>query len=89
MHPACCRHCPGVGPAVAVEHWQRPQIAGLLIETQTSSIADCVQMRAAMGVNDAFGAARCARCVVQRQRLKFIVHTAKQVNFVNRPGKEI
>ena len=65
-------HRPGVGPAAAVEHRQRPQIDRARREPEGERVAERVQVRAAMVVDHALGIARRARGVEERQRIPFV-----------------
>src|SRR5439155_15149283 len=61
-------HRPGVGPAVAVEHRQGPQIDRMAVEPEGDRVAERVQKGAAMVIDDALRIARGAGGVVQRDR---------------------
>ncbi len=63
---------PGEAPAVAVEHGQRPQIDRELRHAPDQHVADRVQVRATMVVDDALGIAGGARGVVERDRLPLV-----------------
>ena len=73
MRAAGQRHRPGVGPAVAMEHRQRPQIDAARRQAERERIAAGIQIGAAVVQHDALRVAGRARRVVQRDRLPFIV----------------
>jgi hypothetical protein len=66
-------HSPGVAPAIAMEHRQRPEIDAVRCHPGFQEFAQAVEVRAAMGVHDAFGAARGARGVVDGDRLVLVL----------------
>ena len=66
------RHAPGVAPAVAMEHRQRPQVHRLWAEPEHQGVAERVEESAAVVIDDALGVAGGARRVVQRDRLPFV-----------------
>ncbi len=66
------RNRPWEAPAVAVEHRQRPEIDRMLAQTSREDVAHCVEIRAAMMRDDAFGIARGAGRVTQRNRVPFV-----------------
>ena len=53
-----CGHRPGIGPAVAMEHRQGPQIDRVVTEPKGDRVADRIQKSAAVVVDDAFWIAR-------------------------------
>ena len=57
--------CPGISPAIAVEHWQGPQVDGLGRHVESHGVGHGRQVGAAMVVNHAFGIAGGSRGVVQ------------------------
>ena len=57
--------CPGISPAIAVEHWQGPQVDGLGRHVESHGVGHGRQVGTAMMVNHAFGIAGGSRCVVQ------------------------
>ena len=72
MRAADRRHRPGVGPAVAVEHGQGPEIAGPAAQPEHQRIAHGVQEGAAMVVDHALRVAGRARGVVERDRVPLV-----------------
>ena len=56
---------PRIRPAVAVEHRQRPQINAIGIKTKRKRVAERVQVRAAMVIDDALRIAGRSRRVQQ------------------------
>ena len=66
------RHRPGIGPAVAVEHRQCPEIDRMPVDPEGDRVAERVQIGAAMVVDDAFRIAGRARGVVERDRRPFV-----------------
>ncbi len=72
-------HAPGVGPAVAVEHRQRPQIDALLVDAEGEHLADGVQVCAAVVVHDTLGLTGRAGGVAQTDGLPFIGWRAVRV----------
>ena len=64
---------PGIGPAVAVEHRQGPEIDRMPVEPERDRVAERVQIGAAMVKHDAFRVAGRARGVVQRDRAPFVL----------------
>ena len=66
-------HRPGVRPAAAVEHRQRPQVDALGFEAEGEGIGERVEISAAMMVDDALGIAGRTRCVEQRQGVPLVV----------------
>ena len=66
-------HGPGESPAVAVEHRQRPQVHRVLRHAPGDDVADGVQVRAAVVVDDALGVAGRARGVVQRDGVPLVL----------------
>ena len=65
-------HRPREAPAVAVEHRQRPEIHRVRRHVPVQDVADRVQIRAAMVIDDALRIARRARRVVQRDRVPLV-----------------
>ena len=59
------RHAPGVGPAIAVEHGQRPQIDGALGDAEGEQLPDGVQVGAPVVIGDSLWISRGAGGVVQ------------------------
>ena len=72
MGAAHRRHRPGVGPAVAVEHGQGPEIAGPAAQPEHQRIAHGVQEGAAMVVDHALGVAGGARGVAERDGVPLV-----------------
>ncbi|GBD41461.1 hypothetical protein HRbin39_00843 [bacterium HR39] len=72
VHPRLQRHRPGEAPAVAVEHRQRPQVDGKVRHLPHEDVADGVQIRPAVMVDDALGIAGGARGVVEGDGLPFV-----------------
>ena len=72
--PADGRDRPGGAPAVAVEHRQRPQVAGSEHVTGVDDLPQRIQVGAAVVVHDTLGPARRARGVVDRDRRAFVGH---------------
>ena len=64
---------PGVGPAVAVEHRQRPQVDRAGAEAEDQRVAKRVQVGAAMVVDDTLRVAGGARGVAERDRFPLVV----------------
>ena len=58
------RHGPRVGPAVAVEHREGPQVLGLVAHASLDDVAEGAQVRPAVRVHHALRTARRARGVV-------------------------
>jgi hypothetical protein len=77
---------PGIRPAVAMEHRQRPQIHGLRPQSEGDDVAERVQIGAAVMVERALRIAGGARRVVEGDRLPFLLRIAPPE--VARPGKE-
>ncbi len=82
LHPAQAdmggarrRHGPGEGPAVAMEHGQRPQVDAVGAEEHRQRVAQRIEVGAAMVVDDALGVAGGARGVEQRHRIPFVERT--------------
>ena len=61
-------HGPGVRPAVAVEHRQRPQVGAARVEPGLCDHAERMQIGAAVGVHDPLGPAGGAARVVDREQ---------------------
>src|SRR6185437_11692403 len=57
-------HGPGKAPAVAMEHWQGPEINGRVRKPMLHHFAKRIDVSAAMGVHHALGYARGAAGVV-------------------------
>ena len=70
--PGVGRHGPREAPAVAVEHRQRPQVDRVVRHAPGDDVADRVQVRAAVVVDDALRIAGGARGVVERDRVPFV-----------------
>ena len=70
---------PGIRPAAAVKHRQRPQIDALRFEAEGERIGERIEIGAAMMIDDTLGVAGRTRCVEQRQRVPFVGRS--------RPGK--
>ena len=73
MGPGDRSHCPGIGPAVAVEHRQGPQIDRIAVEPNGDRVAERVQKGAAMVIDDALGIAGGAGSVVERDRRPLVL----------------
>ncbi len=73
MGPRHCRHCPRIGPAIAVKHREGPQIDRVAVEPERDRIADCIQKGAAMVVHDALRVAGRPGSVIERDRLPFVL----------------
>ena len=63
---------PGEGPAVAMEHRQRPEVDRVVRHSPGQDVADRVQMGAAMVVDHALRVARCAGCVAEGNRVPLV-----------------
>ena len=63
---------PRVRPAAAVEHRQRPQVDAVGREPERERVAERVEIRAAMVIDDALGIAGRARRVEQRERVPLV-----------------
>ena len=68
-------HRPGISPARAVEHRQRPQIARLVVELERQRVRHRAKVRAAMAEHDALRVPRGAGCVEQADALPLICDT--------------
>ena len=66
------RHRPREAPAVAVEHRQRPQVDRMVAELGLDHLAERVQVRPAVRVDNALRTSRRARRVVDRDRLLLV-----------------
>ena len=75
-------HRPREAPAVAVEHRQRPQVDRVVAELGLDHLAERVQVRAAVGVDDALRAAGRARGVVDRDRLLLVAQQRRHAGRV-------
>src|SRR6516162_6115385 len=62
------RYRPWEAPTVAVEHRQRPEIDAVLAHAAGEHVADGEEIGAAVVIDYAFGIARRARRVVERDR---------------------
>ncbi|TVU48510.1 hypothetical protein EJB05_08148, partial [Eragrostis curvula] len=69
---AAGRHAPREGPAVAVEHGQRPQVDRLVAHPPLQQQARRAQVRAAVAVHDALGRRRRPRRVAQRHGVPLV-----------------
>src|SRR5258708_20748459 len=69
-------HGPGKAPAIAMEHWQRPQIDTLAVHAGRDDFGERVEVGATSRVHDAFRIAGGARGVVDRNRLVLIFQPA-------------
>ncbi len=67
------RERPRKAPAVAVEHRQRPQIDRVLAHGAGDDIGQRQQISAAMMIDHAFGVAGCARRIIERDRIPFVL----------------
>src|SRR5690349_11320628 len=65
--------CPRKTPAVAVKHWQRPQINRAISHPARKCVAITHQSGTAMMTNHALGIAGSAGRVIQRNRVPLIV----------------
>src|SRR5918993_430937 len=70
------RNRPGVGPAVAVKHRERPQILRLVAHPGLDNVAQRAQVRAAMGVHHALRPSGGTRGVVYGYRLLLVLQHA-------------
>ena len=68
----CCRDCPCESPAIAVKHWQGPQVDRLSIKPHSRHVAQRIKIRTAMMINTALGISSRSRCIEQRQGLPFV-----------------
>ena len=73
VRAGCRRDGPGVGPARAVEHRQRPQVAALVVELEGERVGERAQIGAAVAVDRALGIAGGARGVEQADRVPFVL----------------
>ena len=64
---------PGVGPARAVEHRQRPQVAALVVELEGQRVGERAEVGAAMAVDGALGVAGGAGGVEQADRVPLVL----------------
>src|SRR5260221_12020322 len=69
-------HGPGKAPAIAMEHWQRPQIDTLAVHAGRDDFGERVEVGTTSRVHDAFRVAGGARGVVDRNRLVLIFEPA-------------
>ena len=69
-------HPPGVRPAVAVEHRQRPQVARACADAEREHLPDRVQVCAPVVADDALGVAGGPRRVAEADRLPLVVREA-------------
>ena len=77
ISPGLRRDRPGKTPAVAMKHWQRPQINRMTLHAPSQDIADGIHVGAAMVRNDAFRIARCAGGIVQRDGVPLITRISE------------
>uniref|UniRef100_A0A804RDL1 Uncharacterized protein n=1 Tax=Zea mays TaxID=4577 RepID=A0A804RDL1_MAIZE len=66
------RHAPGEGPAVAVEHGERPEVDGVGGHPPLQQQAGGAQVRPAVAVDDALGRGRGAGRVVERDGVPLV-----------------
>ncbi|BAT09353.1 Os09g0555850, partial [Oryza sativa Japonica Group] len=79
VRAAARRHAPGEGPAVAVEHRERPQVDRLVADAPLEKKAHGVEVRAAVAVHDALGRRRRAGGVVERDGVPLVLHRPRRV----------
>ena len=82
-------HRPREAPAVAVEHRQRPQVDRVVAELGLDHLAERVQVRAAVRVDDALRAAGRARGVVDRDRLLLVAQQRRHARRVARGDQRL
>src|SRR5215210_2469951 len=76
VRPRDRRYRPGIGPPVAVEHGERPQVPGVVAHANLYNVPERAQIPSAVGVHDALGAPRGPRGVVYGDRLFLVLeHT--------------
>mmetsp|Transcript_78540 Transcript_78540/g.168299 ORF Transcript_78540/g.168299 Transcript_78540/m.168299 type:complete len:256 (+) Transcript_78540:644-1411(+) len=63
-------------PAIAVEHWQCPQVDGMAGHGPCDNIVHAVQIAATVVEEHALGVSRGATCVTQRERIPLILRGA-------------
>src|SRR5918998_213862 len=71
-------HGPGVGPAVAVEHGERPQVFRLVAHPRLDDVAEGAQVSAAVRVHHPLGPSRRPRGVVHGDHLLLVLKDALQ-----------
>ena len=82
------RHRPRVGPAVAVEHRQRPQVVGVVVHPDLDDVAQSTQVRTPVRVHYTLRLPRRAGRIVDRDGFLFIFqHTLDRIR--RAPGKVI
>ena len=69
---------PGVRPAVAMEHRQRPQIHAVGLEPKRERVAERIEVCAAMVIDDSFRVSGRPRRVEQAHRIPFVIGTGPQ-----------
>ena len=67
---------PGEGPARAVEHRQRPQVAALVVELEGERVGERAEVGAAMAVDRALGIAGRARRIEQADAVPLVLGAA-------------
>src|SRR5579863_5011588 len=72
MRPGERRYRPRKAPAVAMEHWQRPEIHGMLRQAPDERIADRIEISAAVMIDDALRIAGGARGIIEGDRIPLI-----------------
>jgi hypothetical protein len=73
VRAAGCRHGPRKGPARAMEHRQRPQVAALVVELEGQRVGERAEVGAAMAVYGALGIARGAGRIEQADRVPLVL----------------
>ena len=73
VHTCTGSHRPWETPAIAMKHRQRPQIHGEFGHVPIHDVGNRVHHRAAVVVDHAFGVARGARSVIERNRIPFVL----------------
>src|SRR5919112_1040086 len=75
--PCNGRDRPGVGPAVAVEHRQGPQVPGLVVHLRLDNVAQGAQVGATVGVHHALRLPRSPGGVVYGDGLLLVLQDAR------------
>ena len=73
MGPGSRRDRPGIGPAIAVEHRQGPEVDRLRRQTESHKVPESVQVGPSMVIDHPFRIAGRAGGVVERERLPFVL----------------
>src|SRR5262249_16565567 len=79
MHPGDGGDCPWIAPAVAMEHRERPKVASCWRQFNLNGISQTIQVRAAMGIHDAFEMPGCSTRVIQRNQQVLVFDLKRQI----------